>query len=486
MSGAAQDTSSETILQYEINPPNVFISTTTDLTLVITNPLGGQTVTFQPGPQGDLIEVTFNGSPAVTDDFNFVPQSLTTGFTAGAVSQGSGVFSVVPTSVQRLEPGQSIKVLFPAVVINGQTGAAQVQIQEFIGDSDETTTVSIQRVAQELRVISWMDPRVIGLGQKTTLRWISFGGTRVRVSGFPSGTGEQTFPVQGDPPHPDSTQVGVAPDEGFRTYTLTVFTNDNKHAKDEATVYQNPPVITSLNGDPPDGAVVRPDQPVRLTWSTLFGQYAYLITPTANTPVSVNVSTPLRVVPGDDAFSSAGGGPIPGKVTYELYVGGYKQGATQDVTYNLSPVRILYFKYNTRDPSTGKLSGVSWKLDPPTWRGVRVTGTADLSTLTVSQPGAPDTVWRLGSGDKTHPQVQFFDASVATAGAYTLRWVTGNLISLVLSWNDGTPQSHTIPGSDIESGVYNVTPKGSTQYLLTATGTNGEVVTSVSTIDPSA
>jgi hypothetical protein len=482
MSGVGQDTPSGTILQYAINPPKVFVSTTTDLTLVITNPLNsGQTVTFRPGAQGDLVEVTFTGQQAVTDDFNFASQSLTTGFTAGTLSPGSGVFNVQPTSLQKLEPGQTIKVLFPAVVVNGQTGTAQVQIEEFIGDSDETTTVSVERVAQELRVISWIDPQVIGLGQKTTLRWISFAGTKVKVSGFPGGTGEQTFPVHGDPPHPDSTQVGVAADEGFRTYTLTVYTNDNKHAKDEATVYQNPPVISSLDGDPPTGSVVRPNQPVLLTWGTLFGQYAYLITPTANAPADLNVSTPVRVVPGDDAFASAGGGPVPGQVTYELFVGGYKRGATQDVTYTISPVKILYFKYNTRDPGTGKLSGVSWKLDPPTWRGVRVTGAADLSKIAVTQPGAPDTVWWLGSGDTAHPQVQFFDASAATSGAYTLRWVTANVKSLVLSWNDGSPQSYAVPSGDVAGGVYNVTPKGSTQYLLTATGANGEVVTSALT-----
>lgn len=485
MSGGGQNTSSGTLLNYTINPPRVFVSTTTDLTLVITNPIdSGNTVTLQPGPQGDLIVVTFAGPQAVTDDLNFGAQSQTQGFTAGTSSPGSGVFNIQPTSEQTLAPGQTVKVLFPSVVINGQTGPAQIQIEEFIGESDEKSVVSVDRNAQELKVIGWMDPIIVGLGQTSTLRWISFSGTRVEVSGFIGGTGKKVFPVHGDPPYPDSTQVGVPTGEGFRNYTLTVYSNDGQHAQQSVTLYLNRPYIKSYAGDPPAPGPVKVNKAVNLSWSTLFGQYAYLNTPTANIPVDANASRPLPVVPGDDAYALSNGGPIPPDVVYELWVGGFDKPASQQLKYTLSPVRVLYFKFGTKDAGTGKLSRMVWKLDPPKWPGINITGVTDsLFKMVVKQPGGQDTVWWLGAGDTTHPQVQYFDAVAGAGGKYTLSWVTVRLATLVLSWDDGSPQSYTVPQPQRASGSYEVTPPPrATDYTLTATGDNGEVVTSTLTV----
>lgn len=484
MSAGGQDTNSGTLLQYVINPPQVFVGTTTDLTLVITNPLNsGNTVTLRPGAQGDMIEVTFTGPQAVTGDFNFGAQSQTQGFAAGSSSPGSGVFNVQPTTVQNLAPGQSVKVLFPAVVINGQTGPAQVKVEEFIGESDQQSVVAVQRVAQELRVISWMDPGIVGLGQTSTLRWISFSGTRVKVSGFMGGTGEKTFDVHGDPPYPDSTPVGVPDGEGFRPYTLTVYSNDGQHANHQSTVYLNKPLINSFVGDPAAPGPIKTSQAVQLNWSTIFGQYAYLNTPTANIPVDVNPSSPVRVVPGDDAYAASNGAQISDVVTYELWVGGYNQPASRPVKYNLSPVKVVYFKYGVKDPGTGKLSRMISKLDPPRWPGINIHGVSnDLFKMVVKQPGGNDTVWWLGAGDTTHPQVQFFDAAAGAGGKFTLSWVTANLKSLTLGWNDGSPQSYPVPADQVASGSYEVTPQRATEYTLTATGTNGEVVTSTLTV----
>jgi hypothetical protein len=472
--------SSGTILHYEIKPSSVFVGTTSDLTLVITNPLEKETtVTLEPGPQGDLISVTFTGSKAITDDFNFSSQSETAGFAAGSQSAGSGVFNIQPTAVRRLTPGQSIKVLFSGIVINGQTGPAQVQIEEFIGDSDQNTTLSVERVAQELRVISWVDPAIIGLGQTTTLRWLSFGGVRVKVAGFIDGTGEKTFNVRGDPPHPDSTQVGVGPNEGFRTYTLTVYTGDGQHEKDATTVYQQSPVITSFECDPPSPGPVKADQKVQLSWDSLYGQYAFLQTPVTTLPVDVSPSSPTTVTPGADAYEWSGGGTIPPDVTYQLQVAGYQPQATKEVNYQISPVKIVYFKFANMDATTGKLSGLVSKFDPPGWPAVNISNLGGgISKLVVGQPGGKETVWWLGDADTTHPQVQFFDAVAGSGGKYTLRWVTANLKTLTLSWNDGSPQSYVVPAGQLVKGTYEVTPKGATDYLLTAVGNNAEVVTS--------
>jgi hypothetical protein len=469
--------SSPTILNYTINPSQVIIATQNDFSLVITNPASAQPVTLDQGNQ-DQIQVSFpappefTGADALTDSLSFTAQSLTDGFIAGQLTQGSNPFVIQPMGVQTLLPGHSIKIQFKAVTVNGETGSPKIQIEEFIGESDQKTTLAVEKLPQQLHVIGWLDPWTVGLEQQSTLYWQSFGGTSVDVIGFPGGTGIQNFPVSGNPPYPGNTKVTVPPDQAQRTYTLRVKTNDQRHAEMPVTLSQQSPMIIQFEAVSPPTEPLGPTQQVNLIWHTLFTKYAYLQTPVDNSEVLPDMSTPTPFTPGVDAYKGNDRQSIPDKVDYILQACGYKESATSTVTFKIGQVKVLYFKYAKMDGD--KLSGIIYLLDPPEWAGSNLS-LANVNKLTVYQPGETTTVLWLGSADTVHPQVQFFDAVSGQGGKFTLRWVTANLKSLVLKWNG---QSYTVPSAQIAKGTYEVTPTRTTNYMLEATGTNGETVTS--------
>jgi hypothetical protein len=55
------------ILQYSFQPNEVFIDTSTDLKIVITNPVTGKLINFIGGPNSDTIEITFPVGNTETD-----------------------------------------------------------------------------------------------------------------------------------------------------------------------------------------------------------------------------------------------------------------------------------------------------------------------------------------------------------------------------------------------------------------------------------
>src|SRR5688572_29869896 len=66
------------ILNYSFQPNEVFISTSTDMKMIIKNPNDGDTINFKGGPDGDSIDIIF---PIGNSDADLV-SSLT--FTAKA------------------------------------------------------------------------------------------------------------------------------------------------------------------------------------------------------------------------------------------------------------------------------------------------------------------------------------------------------------------------------------------------------------------
>ncbi len=470
-----------TLLSYQFQPSQVFIATTTNLQLVITNPVGGQAINFAGGPQGDEIDIYFpvgSGNTDLVNSITFGSSSQTPGFTCSQV-QGDVYFAIRAPQSTTLQPGQTIVITFTNVIINGQTGnppsAATININEYIGSNSGTGSLSITKLTQALNVIAWLDPLVVGKKKYSTLYWQSMGGTKVVVAGFGDGTGTKEFPVQGDPPYPGNCPVNVPSDtESQRTYTIRVYTSDNQHEETQVTLTQMPPLITSFTSNIPQGAI-SVVQPVVLSWTSLYATTTYM--QLANSNMLTNPISPLTVNPGQEIaslYQPGSGSQLPGSATYILTLMGFQKQATQQMTWQLQPVGLAYFKYGTMD-NAGHLSGIMFKTDPEEWAPVSADlSNPNLNVFTIHQPGLPDSVYYLGSGDTTHPQIQYFNAEKKSSEQYELKWVTANLTSLVLN-----PGNTTIPSGQIVNGTMTLNDIADpTLYTLTGTAASGQTIVS--------
>ena len=464
----------QTILTYTFQPSQVFIATTANLTLIIQNPAGGQPVQFKGGPRGDEIDITFpigNGDTDLSASNQFQVSATPSVFTCGL---RGGLFALRATADYVLQPGASIMLQFQNIVVNGAvtkpSSSASVAIAEYLGASTGNTNCVIQKLPPELGVIAWVVPMTVGLQQNATLFWQSMGGIGVKVVGFGDGTGSKDFKVSGNPPYSDNTKINVpSATESQRTYTLQVYTSDQKHKETAVTLTQMPPVITAFTGSK-QGTIGVSDSVV-LTFNSIYGSSSSLTTPALQLN---NPTSPQTVFPGKDIVAAYKPDytNLPDTASYQLMVQGFQKPANATLEFKLAPVGLSYFKFTVKG-NDGKLSGAKFLTDPATWTPTSLDISTDPYKLTIFQPGGTSDVYYLGNGDTTHPQIQYFDAKDAGNGTYNFNWITANLQSLILN-----PGNYQITGNDIKNGTKNLTLVDRT-YTLTGTGTNGEIINSV-------
>jgi hypothetical protein len=466
-----------TLLSYQFLPTQAFVSLSTSFTFIATNSTDNP-ITLKSGRRGDMIQVTFPMPPAFTganaliDAANFTGTPTTPGFLVGKQSVGSPTYNIQPSSDQTLQPGAQIKVVFNPVTVNATPGTPTIQIVEYIGTSTGSTGVDVQKLPQQLSIIAWLDPYLVGLGEPSTLYWQSFAGNNVNIINFPNPPPTRPFPIQGQPPYPGNTVVTLTPTEAERTYTAQVTTNDNRHAQVQITLAHQGPEVTSFQSSGP--LTVGPADQVPLTWTTLYSPTVFLRNSAGGqTQVAANPLTPVKVTPGTDALDGAPDWQsIPVQVAYTLVATGYGGNAlSSPINVNISPVKVLYLKYLQMDGG-GNLSVIAFATDPP-WPAAQFTTVGTGGTYSVYQPGGAVTTLYLGAFDTVHPQIQYFNAKAESGGSYTLSWVTANATGLTL-----TPGSSVTPGK----GSTPVKPSVTTNYVLTATAKSGETVTSTLTI----
>jgi hypothetical protein len=460
------------LFNYSFQPPQVFIATSFDLKLTVENPATGSKAHFSGGPKGDEIDITFpvgSGQTDLVNSLSFTASSLTPGFTCSKAA-GGNYFAIKAPAGGDLLPGNKIEIVFSAVVINGQTGSASVNIQEFVGGTSGSTLVGVTKLPQSLGLIAWLEPLVVGLQQQSTLFWQSMGATKVQVSGFNDPPATRTFIVKGSqPPYSDNCQVSVPSTESQRTYILEAFTGDGKHTPQQpVTLTQSAPLITSFT--PVITGAIGVSDKISLRWSTLFAASTTLKPPGA---IMFNPLSPLQVTPGQDIANAYQGNyqSMPDTASYILSAIGYQNNPIQTLSFKLAPVGLSFFKFMNK-ATNGTLSGVKWETDPEDWDPIEVSLSNVLNTLTIYQPGGTSDVYYLGSGDTVHPQVQYFNAQDNGSGQYIFSWVTANLKSLVLS-----PGNYQIDASQIQNGSMTLSLTAA-QYVLTGTGNNGETIVS--------
>jgi hypothetical protein len=210
-----------------------------------------------------------------------------------------------------------------------------------------------------------------------------------------------------------------------------------------------------------------------LDWFFLWGTSSSL-----NSNSGLELNNPkagLTVSPGKEVmqYYKNNYANMPAKVYYELGVNGFKKAATKRVEIQLMPVNLVYFKYALKD-SKGVLSGLVFKFDPEGWIAYKVDIIdPTLTTLTLYQPGGKTEIYYLGSGDTTHPQIQYFNYTSKGDGVYELSWVTANLVKLELI------PGGDIPADQINSGTKNVNLTTTTSFTLKGTAKDGSVITSI-------
>ena len=359
--------SSVALLQYTLDPRQAFVGQPTTLTMTVANQTGGS-ITMKAGRQGDEILVIFpappnsSGQTALTDNVDFTATMLSPGFRADSTGLGSNTFAVSPTSDQTLTPGQSIQVSFGPINVNQSVGTATVAIQEYIGASEGSASIDVNKIPAALQVIAWLNPWIVGLGVPGTLFWQSSGGTRVQVSGFPDGTGSKTFPVSGSPPFNNSTPVTVLSNEAQRTYTLVVTTNDGQSSPPvPVTLTQHSPWLTTVVTTPATlPNPLDPSATIQLDWTSLYAAQVFLGTPQGQQlQVPANPSSPFTLTPGVDAVRAAlRPDQIPGTITYTLQATGYASTDSRSLPVTLGQMGVLYLKVRAdgpRRPSLGVL-----------------------------------------------------------------------------------------------------------------------------------
>ena len=460
------------LLDYSFQPPQVFADKAINLNLVITNKTG-DTIEFEGGPDGDEIHIIFPVGRKDTDlvtELGFTSDSLTSGFTC----KQDGTYYVVraTSGVKKITPGMQIQFKFNQVKINSTIGTATIPIEEFISvDGDQpsgTTSCDVtKKAADGLDVIVWLQPMTVGLDQMADLNWVSTGATSIKVSGFFVGLPTQDFPVTGD--GFNSTPVGVKSNEAQRTYTVQAFATGVPPKSQPATLTQSPPIITEYSSNK-TGTVGVTDKVV-LEWECLFYDSVSI------KPPGRAISNPPKlkeVTPGMDVLRANEGNyaNLPATANYRLTAFGYESDPFQDLTFKLAPVGLAYFKFLNKG-ADGTLSGATWNTNPSEWTATSADLSKDPFVLTVFQPGGKKDLYYLGSADKVHPQIQYFNAEKGTGDQYTLSWVTANLKSLVLN-----PGNYQITGADIVNGSKSLT-LAAAQYTLTGTGTDDSTIVSI-------
>lgn len=460
------------LFNYNFQPQQVFIGAAADISLVIENPLTSGTVEFDGGRDGSEIHITFpvgSGKNDLVNALGFKAVSQTDGFSCDQSSTGQ-YYVVTSQNDIDITPGMQIIIKFEGMIINGQEGTAQVGIDEYVLiDQTASGTTAVTKVPQGLNVIAWLEPLVVGLYGTSTLYWRSTGGTTVQVAGLNEGTGVKQFPVKGEPPYPGSYGVNILPEQPQRVFTVTVFAGTTRGPEVMPTLTQNPPLITSYTGN--KSGTIGVTDTVQLKWSCLYASSTSLKPPGTAIP---NPLSPRTVVPGQDLVNMYVGnyGAMPDTATYRLTAFGYQNNPSQSLSFKLAPVGLAYFKYKTKG-ADGKLSDIVWATDPAQWKAVELNLNNNLNTLTIYQPGGRSNVYYLGSGDTTHPQIQYFNAEKGTGDQYTFSWVTANLKSLVLN-----PGNFPITGGDIQNGNKTMILTAA-QYILSGVGNNGESIQSV-------
>lgn len=478
-----------------LQPGSVFASTSSTLTLTVSVPLGGASVSMTPQ---NGIAVTFpvtggTATPLVTT-LNGITATPPSSDWAVRGPQ-AGKFIVYPVNATTLLPGNSLQFQFRSLpIVSTAPSTPNVVLNVTTGAGTGQTSLPINVQVQQPGVIAWADPPMVGLNTLSTLRWVSNGGTVVRVIGYTSPSvplGYKDFPVGGA----TNTQVNPTLDSGappksypYEVKLLSQPGDQQQGATIQVIVYLHSPYISQFgflqedNSIGPEITIAYGDS-VTAQWNCLYVDptqgvtLAYGSTSLPNAPVNQFTFDPKTALAPNDHT-----------VPVTLTAPGWNQPASQVITVNYEPIQILYFKYLNWTGSGGpeNLSNMSFLIDPEQPQSLNV-GPAPaypaVQRLQVGGPGGPFTQY-LGNGAEPYLQIRYFSPNgpVKSGTAFTLQWFTANATSLTLTTPGGDVPID--PGQMAQGTSQPFTITSATDYVLTAVGASG-TVKSYLTVTPS-
>jgi hypothetical protein len=406
----------------------------------------------------------------------------------------AGKFIVYPVNATTLLAGNSLQFQFRSLPIVSGTGTPNVVLNVTTGAGSGQASLPIIVQALAPGVIAWADPPMVGLNTLSTLRWVSNGGTKVRVIGYTSPSvplGYKDFPVGGA----TNTQVNPTLDSGvppkaypYQVMLLSEPGDQQQGATIQVTVYLHSPYISQFGFVQEDNSIgpeimIAYGDSVTAQWNCVYVDptqgitIAYGGTSVPNAPVNQLIFDPK------DALA-----PNDHTVPVTLTAPGWNQPASGGITVNYNPIQILYFKYLNWTGSGGpeNLSNISFLIDPEQPQSLNVgpdPAYPAVQRLQVGGPGGPFTQY-LGNGNEPYLQIRYFspNGTVKKGTAFTLQWFTANAASLTL----------TTPGGDIPIVAGQIgqgtsqafTIDSPAEYVLTAVGASG-TVKSYLTVTPS-
>jgi len=473
-------------LALAFQPGSVFASSTSTLTLTVSVPTEGSSVTLTPsGGIAVTLPVTGGSStPLVTtlNQITVTPPSPAWGVTGPS----AGKFIIRPANTTTLQPGASLQFIFRTLQIVADTGTPLVgiQVNATTGSSSGSVPVTVQAAVPG--IIAWADPPIVGLNSTSILRWVSNQGTKVRVIGYTSGqvpTGYKDFPVGSVTNTTVNPTVDSGNPPGAHPYTVQLLSEPGDQIQGtpvQVTVYLHTPFISQFgllqvsDGNYGPSVTVPYGTDVTAQWNCVF------VDPNQGVTLAYGFSSPIFAPVFQTTFDPSPALPPNGNsVTLTLSAPGWNETVTDVAVVNYSPVQVLYFKYLTWTVVDGKdvFSNMSWLTDPPATQSQTV-GTdptfPSVSVLKVTGPGGPFTQY-LGSGDEPFLEIRYFSPSgpVTSGQAFTLQWFTNGATALTLTSPSGTTQ---ISAEQIAKGTSaSLTITSATTYYLTATGSAGSV-----------
>jgi hypothetical protein len=409
--------------------------------------------------------------PPSLGDGNCTP--ITPGWNCGRRTTSSGVVFVFwPSKGTKFDVGTQAQMTLPSFVISTvASGPSTIQTLTTLGGVDENQDITVTKVLPPLAVQNFTaTPLTVGAQQRTTLAWQVTGASQVQIT-----PGVGTFPAPNKFLWNSSTTALPSQTRGESTFQAIATTGDQREASQPITVYLSPPTASlSLSTNGPIDA-----SDAQGNWTTVIASWATQYATTANlSDGSSNPRVPLQCpsYPLTPGASLIGNGNA---VSETLTASGFPPPAKSSQTITFNPARILYFKYANPD-----LTGIMFQALGSTNGGGAITQPVSGGPFifTVTGPGGP-LVQYLGKND-TRTQVMYFNAnppSVASGGTVTLSWITNNATSLLLQ--PGSVSLTVVPNFGV--GTTTVNPTATTNYVLTATGPNG-TVTSTLTVTVSA
>lgn len=444
---------------YTLQPNSATVSTTASTMLTVTNPSTVFPVHVAAGT--DMIIIS--GWSGITQSPKAIsPVSPDPWGAAMTESSRGTVLKIFTIDDVDVLPQQTLTFTLNGILIDDKVGTANLSIAEIIGNFvTNPPALAFAKLGQTLQIFAWSDVNTVGAGQSTNINWTIMQGLFVTVIPPDDGT---TFPRTGIGPYSGKTARTPFQNAPQTTFTATVFQPPDQ-IPFQVVVNLSPPRITRF--DPQNLPPIAIDDIVTLSWSVAYSPQVTLL-PSKGSKFVDNEG--IRAVKPRDFLADN-----TSSVIFVLNAAGYNTPATKKLTVNFQPMRIAYFRYPNFDQKNGfQFSAPNALKSPVTQLG------PTHFMLNAVGPGGPLTQELGGTGLEI--QVLIADPPLPKAGQpTTLKYLVQAATSLVLQ-----PGNIRLTFGPDGRGETTVTPSGTTTYMLIATGSNNQTVSSELTVQTTA